>query len=600
MRLKSQLIISVIIFGTVVLIVSGSIVITDGQLSEIQNQQQVANKISAGASGLAYISNDYFLYQQSDQVTLWHLQFSALSDGLSKLNPNGPEQEVLVSNVDSDLQRLNTVFDSAVSLIQNIPENETEQVHPELKTASSRLAVQNQALAFDSSVLSNSFRDQADQLKQTNSRLIFGLLAAFGAYFLTFYLVVFRRALGSIAKLQEGTKIIGSGNLDYSIAAKTSDEIGELSQAFNQMTTNLKTVTASKTELEQEIIERKRAEREIESIAKFPSEDPNPVFRIDKKGIILFSNESGTSLLNVWNTKVNERAPESIRKVVAEAFANNRKNEIEETYGEKIFLLLFAPIYLQNYANIYAIDITERKKAELDLKRRTKELEDTQRKLEENAVQLEEYSSQMEELAEQRASQLKDAERLATIGATAGMVGHDIRNPLQAITGDIFLAQTELTTLPESEQKTNLVENLQEIEKNVDYINKIVQDLQDYARPLNPHPEETDLTSIFEKFLAKNGLPENIKVDVKADEEVKKIRADSYFITRILYNLITNSVQAMPNGGKLSVNAYKEANDIIITVDDTGVGIPKDIQDKMFTPMFTTKSKGQGFWITSC
>ena len=119
-------------------------------------------------------------------------------------------------------------------------------------------------------------------------------------------------------------------------------------------------------------------------------------------------------------------------------------------------------------------------------------------------------------------------------------------------------------------------------------------------RPLNPHPEETDLTSIFEKFLAKNGLPENIKVDVKADEEVKKIRADSYFITRILYNLITNSVQAMPNGGKLSVNAYKEANDIIITVDDTGVGIPKDIQDKMFTPMFTTKSKGQGFWITSC
>ncbi len=85
-------------------------------------------------------------------------------------------------------------------------------------------------------------------------------------------------------------------------------------------------------------------------------------------------------------------------------------------------------------------DITERKKAEEALKQRTEQLELTQKKLEENAVQLEEYASQMGELAEQRANQLKDSERLAAIGATAGMVGHDIRNPLQAITSDVFLA----------------------------------------------------------------------------------------------------------------------------------------------------------------
>ena len=62
-----------------------------------------------------------------------------------------------------------------------------------------------------------------------------------------------------------------------------------------------------------------------------------------------------------------------------------------------------------------------------------------QAKLEESAVRVEEYANQMEELANQRAEQLKDAERLAAIGATAGMVGHDIRNPLQAITGDVYL-----------------------------------------------------------------------------------------------------------------------------------------------------------------
>ena len=92
----------------------------------------------------------------------------------------------------------------------------------------------------------------------------------------------------------------------------------------------------------------------------------------------------------------------------------------------------------------------------------------------------------MEELADQRAEQLKEAERLAAIGATAGMVGHDIRNPLQAITGDVFLAKTDLIAIPESEEKRH-PESLSEIEKNVDYINKIVADLQDFARPLKPN-----------------------------------------------------------------------------------------------------------------
>ena len=69
-----------------------------------------------------------------------------------------------------------------------------------------------------------------------------------------------------------------------------------------------------------------------------------------------------------------------------------------------------------------------------------------QSKLEESAVRIEEYANQMEALANQRAEQLKTAERLAAIGATAGMVGHDIRNPLQAITSDVYLAKTELAS----------------------------------------------------------------------------------------------------------------------------------------------------------
>ncbi len=192
---------------------------------------------------------------------------------------------------------------------------------------------------------------------------------------------------------------------------------------------------------------------------------------------------------------------------------------------------------------------------------------------------------------------LKDSERLAAIGATAGMVGHDIRNPLQAITGDVFLAKTELSSFPESEEKKNTLESLQEIQKNIDYINKIVADLQDFARPLKPCMEEANLKIIFDELLAKNNLPENVDVTVKISPEAVKFVADCNYLKRIMYNLITNAVQAMPSGGKLTIQAYKETNYSLITVNDTGVGIPDSVKGKLFTPMFTTKSKGQGFGL---
>jgi PAS domain S-box-containing protein len=195
--------------------------------------------------------------------------------------------------------------------------------------------------------------------------------------------------------------------------------------------------------------------------------------------------------------------------------------------------------------------------------------------------------------------QLQDKERLAAIGATAGMVGHDIRNPLQAITGDLFLAKSELSELPENENKNSALESLDEIQNNIDYINKIVADLQDYARPLNPRAQETNIKSLFNEILAKNGYPRNIKVEVKVEDKAETIMADPDYLKRIAANLTLNAVQAMPDGGKLTIHAYvdKVTNDVLITVKDTGVGIPEDVKPKLFTPMITTKSKGQGFGL---
>jgi PAS domain S-box-containing protein len=202
-----------------------------------------------------------------------------------------------------------------------------------------------------------------------------------------------------------------------------------------------------------------------------------------------------------------------------------------------------------------------------------------------------------EELARERAKKLKDAERLAAIGATAGMVGHDIRNPLQAITGDVYLAKSDLSTLPETEEKESVKESLDAIEGNVQYINKIVADLQDFARPIQPLAQETDLEALIQDLLLKNDTPKNIKVSTSLKEEVRRIKTDPDLLKRALGNLISNAVQAMPEGGKLTIRAYQENGDAVITVQDTGVGIPETAKPNLFQPLFTTKSKGQGFGL---
>ncbi|MGA3289674.1 MAG: PAS domain S-box protein [Candidatus Bathyarchaeia archaeon] len=118
----------------------------------------------------------------------------------------------------------------------------------------------------------------------------------------------------------------------------------------------------------EDITERKQLECEIESLSKFPSENPNPIFRIDGKGIFLYCNQVGVSFLAAWNSKVGGHAPEHIGQVVAGVLASDKRVEVEETFGAKTFSLLFVPVILEGYVNIYGNDITERKKGEEALK----------------------------------------------------------------------------------------------------------------------------------------------------------------------------------------------------------------------------------------
>jgi PAS domain S-box-containing protein len=192
--------------------------------------------------------------------------------------------------------------------------------------------------------------------------------------------------------------------------------------------------------------------------------------------------------------------------------------------------------------------------------------------------------------------QLRIKERLAAIGTTAGMVGHDIRNPLQAMISDTYLLKDELISMPECKMKEGVVESIDNIEKNIGYINKIVADLQDYARTSEPNYIDVNLYELVTSLLQPIDIPDNVNCSIEI-EHYLHLKTDPELITRALTNMIINALQAMPDGGNLNLRVYLDKDKANLIVEDTGVGIPEEVKPKLFTPMVTTKAKGQGLGL---
>ncbi len=214
---------------------------------------------------------------------------------------------------------------------------------------------------------------------------------------------------------------------------------------------------------------------------------------------------------------------------------------------------------------------------------------------------LERQAGMLQNIIEERTKQLKDSERLATIGQTAGMVGHDLRNPLQTITGELYLAKNEVESLSEGEVKSNLQESLQVIEEQAVYMDKIVSDLQAFVRPVKVDKKPVNLKELVDTVISSIVIPTNITLLTEVPDDFPQIKADAQLLKRVLINLVTNALQAMPNGGNLTIKSQANSDgQVSVNVEDTGMGIPEKIKPQIFTPLFTTKPRGQGFGLAVC
>ncbi len=317
MRIKTQFIITMLIFGVILVIIAASAIVTSRQAEKTGVQEEIASSIAQGANELSYLANDYLIYRESQQLKRWQSRFASFSNQVARLNVDKPEHQVLVRNIQANQRRLKEVFDSVASVPGTPSRDQGTPFDPTLLQVSwSRMAVQSQALVSDASGLSQLLDKQVDQLRETRTMLMYVMVGLFGLFLLASYMLTYRRILKSIVVLQARTAVIGSGNLDLVIEEKRNDEIGDLSRAFNKMTTNLKAVTASKSDLEREVTRRKQAEEDLrrqrEWLSVTLSSIGDAVIASDTSDRITFLNPVAVTLTG-WQSE--EALGESIRDV---------------------------------------------------------------------------------------------------------------------------------------------------------------------------------------------------------------------------------------------------------------------------------------------
>ncbi len=185
--------------------------------------------------------------------------------------------------------------------------------------------------------------------------------------------------------------------------------------------------------------------------------------------------------------------------------------------------------------------------------------------------------------------------KFAVIGQLASAVGHELRNPLGVIKNSVYFLNMMLKDTADEK----VIKHLKIMDKKVNSANDIISNLLGLTKQNSPTLKLTDLNKTAKNSLSQITVPENIVLDLKLGK-IPKTLLDEEQIERVLHNLIMNAIQAMTESGKLTIQTTKQDDKLIVSVKDTGIGIPKKDIAHLFTPLFTTKAKGIGLGLVIC
>lgn len=342
-----------------------------------------------------------------------------------------------------------------------------------------------------------------------------------------------------------------------------------------------------------------KLEAEREKVQKYLDIAGVMLIVLGREGTIQLINRKGCEMLGYAEEEILGRnwfdmfLPESIRDGVRQVFQNlfegdialseYYENPVLTSLGEERIIAWHNTIITDDEGRVEGTlssgeDITDQKQAREELKK---------------------YSEKLEQMVEKRTRELHEAqeelvrkEKLAVLGELAGGIGHELRNPLGALKNAAYFLKLALDT-----PDPDVLETLNILEKEVATSERIITSLLDYARPRQPIRVRTHLTPIIKEALSRVPIPDTVSVVTHMDRSLPPLSLDPQQLTQVFENLFLNGIQAMPEGGVLTISSDLNRGRVMISVADTGGGFPKEIQEKIFEPLFTTKAKGIGLGL---
>lgn len=205
----------------------------------------------------------------------------------------------------------------------------------------------------------------------------------------------------------------------------------------------------------------------------------------------------------------------------------------------------------------------------------------------------------MEKKLRETQQQLMQSEKLAAMGRLTSQIAHELNNPLYGIMNTFELLKTEIA--PDSKRRKILDMSLSETVR----VTEMLRNMLSFSKPKEEERREIDINKLLEDillFLEKQLWESNIKVKTTFNSTLCPIQASPNQLRQVILNIIANAKDAMPKGGTLTLETIENAKDVVITIQDTGIGIPDHIQNKIFEAFFTTKQevKGVGLGLSVC
>ncbi len=424
-----------------------------------------------------------------------------------------------------------------------------------------------------------SLRKQAGE-RQTNSYKLVILAAVAG---LGLLLVVDARLRKILDRLIKSTQRMASGDLSQRIEIHTGDELEELGTAFNRMAQNLDE-SEDKLQKTNEMLSASVAERTRElskseiRYKNLVDSSGDAIITTDMRGYITFYNKSAEQIFGytepemlgqpIYNLYTDGKrvAIDIMNRLAHSGTLRNREVKVEGRHGPRT-ISLSCSILHDEWGDPMgtlgvAKDITDLKALE---------------------------------------KRLIHSERLATIGKMSAKIAHEIRNPLGSLSLNAEMLEEEVRAA--GDDRVEVRQLVGAIAREIDRLTTVTEDYLEFSRVPKPSPSQVDLGDQLQtilSFMEKEFSEAAVRTELHLPEDPVEVFIDRRQMRQSIINLIRNALEAIEGDGQLAITLEAEPENVWITIEDSGPGISKADQDRIFEPFYTTKSGGTGLGLAIC